>query len=247
MSRPVRRLTVAAGVVAVVLATAAAASAQGDDDLVQEGRELYLISCSSCHGIDAQGSDAPSLIDAGAAKPDFMLSTGRMPLAALGLQAARKPPAFNDEEIASIVAYIDSLGDGIPIPDVQPARGDLGEGGDLFRENCAACHSAAGAGGALPLGIRAPSLHEATATQIGEAIRIGPGPMPDFTEAVLSASDVDSIAAYIGFLQEEDNPGGLPLGRRGPVTEGVVAWFVGIPLLLLTVMWIERFRVKRRD
>ena len=70
--------------------------------------------------------------------------------------------------------------------------------------------------------------------------------MPDFTEAVLSESDVDSIAAYIGFLQESDNPGGLPLGRRGPVTEGVVVWVIGIPLLLLTVMWIERFRVRRR-
>lgn len=246
MTRTARRLSVGAGVVAVLLAVAGAASAQGDEDLVQEGRELFLITCSSCHGIDAQGSDGPSLINAGAAKPDFMLSTGRMPLAAVGLQAVRKPPAFSDEQIASIVAYIDSLGDGIPIPDVQPDRGDLSDGGDLFRENCAACHSASGAGGALPLGIRAPNLHEATATQIGEAIRIGPGPMPDFTEAVLSESDVDSIAAYIGFLQESDNPGGLPLGRRGPVTEGVVVWVIGIPLLLLTVMWIERFRVRRR-
>lgn len=247
MSRALRRLAVAAGLVAVLMAVGGAASAQGEDDAVQEGRELFLISCSSCHGIDAQGGYGPSLIGAGAALPDFMLSTGRMPLAAPGLQSVRKPPAFTEEEIASIVAYVDSLGGGVPIPDVQPQRGDLGEGGDLFRENCAACHSSAGAGGALPLGIRAPSLHQATATQIGEAIRTGPGPMPDFSEAVLSERDVDSIAAYVGYLQESDDPGGLPLGRRGPVTEGVVAWVIGIPLLLLTTMWIERFRVRRRD
>jgi quinol---cytochrome-c reductase cytochrome c subunit len=246
MSGAVRRITVATVLVTVLLAMAGAASAQGEDEMVQEGRELFLISCSSCHGIDAQGGYGPSLIEAGAALPDFMLTTGRMPLAAPGLQAMRKPPAFTEGEIASIVAYIDSLGDGIPIPDVRPEHGDLGEGGDLFRQNCAACHSSAGAGGALPLGIRAPNLHQATATQIGEAIRTGPGPMPDFSGAVLSEHDVDSIAAYIGFLQESDDPGGLPLGRRGPVTEGVVAWVVGIPLLILTVMWIERFRVRRR-
>lgn len=246
MSRSSRRVIVGASVVAVLLAAATAASAQGDEDLIEEGRELFLITCSSCHGIDAQGGYGPSLIGAGAALPDFMLSTGRMPLAAPGRQAVRKPPAFDDEQIAAIVAYIASLGPGIPIPDVQPERGSLSDGGDLFRENCAACHSAAGAGGALPLGIRAPSLHEATATQIGEAIRTGPGPMPDFSEAVLSETDVDSIAAYVGFLQESDNPGGAPLGRRGPVTEGIVVWVVAIPLLLFSVMWIERFRVRRR-
>jgi quinol---cytochrome-c reductase cytochrome c subunit len=246
MSRTVRRLAIGAALVSVLLSANATASAQGDDDQVQQGRELFLISCSSCHGIDAQGGYGPSLIGAGAANPDFMLTTGRMPLAAPGLQAVRKPPAFNDEEIARLVAYIASLGDGIPIPDVQPDRGDLTAGGDLFRQNCAACHSAAGAGGALPLGIRAPSLYEATPTQIGEAIRIGPGPMPDFSETVLSGRDVDSIAAYIGYLQDSGNPGGFSLGRRGPVTEGIVAWVVAVPLLLLTVMWIERFRVRRR-
>ena len=39
---------------------------------IAQGRELFIQSCSSCHGVDAQGtSQAPSLIGVGAAAVDF--------------------------------------------------------------------------------------------------------------------------------------------------------------------------------
>ncbi|MGI8681475.1 MAG: c-type cytochrome, partial [Mycobacteriales bacterium] len=48
---------------------------------VAQGRALFLTSCASCHGLNAQGgAQAPSLIGVGGAAVDFQVGTGRMPL-----------------------------------------------------------------------------------------------------------------------------------------------------------------------
>jgi ubiquinol-cytochrome c reductase cytochrome c subunit len=118
---------------------------------------------------------------------------------------------------------------------VVPAAGRLAEGERLYQENCAACHSATGAGGALTSGQTAPSLAQATPVQVAEAIRVGPGAMPRFPPQALNDPQVDSITAYVGRLQEGGNRGGWDLWRIGPVTEGLVAWVVGLGLLILIV------------
>ena len=64
-----------------------------------------------------------------------------------------------------------------------PARrlqdGDLELGRRLFTDSCSGCHQIAGKGGIAP-GLVAPPLVDATPTQIGEAIRVGPYLMPNF-------------------------------------------------------------------
>lgn len=85
-------------------------------------------------------------------------------------------------------------------------------------------------------GHRAPDLRMATPTQVGEAIRVGPGWMPAFPPAVLSPDGVDAIAAYVNTLSDENgdlDKGGVSLGRIGPLTEGLVAMLIGLPLLLV--------------
>ena len=73
-----------------------AQAAADDPALVERGRELFLTSCSGCHGAEGGGTgDGPSLIGVGAAAADFQLSTGRMPLTDPDAQAVRKPPAFS--------------------------------------------------------------------------------------------------------------------------------------------------------
>jgi ubiquinol-cytochrome c reductase cytochrome c subunit len=162
-----------------------------------------------------------------------------MPLTDPGAQPVRKPPAFRPAAIDALVAYVASLGHGPPIPDVDIARGNLSQGGTLFRFNCAACHSSTGVGGALSYGSDAPSLKAATPQQMGEAMRTGPGQMPVFGPDTLSAHQVNSIARYVTYLQNPDDPGGFSLGRIGPITEGMVALLVGIPLLLFVTTRIE--------
>lgn len=231
-----RRLAVFVGCTALLLMASVATAGAASDS----GAELYQRACASCHGVDGTGDLGPTLVGVGAASADFQLTTGRMPMSDVGMQSVRKPPAFTQAQIDELVAYVASLGDGPPIPVVQPSMGDVAAGGRLFRTDCAACHGAAGTGTALGYGRYAPGLYQATATQIGEAIRTGPGNMPVFSHDQLSDADVNSIAAYIGFLQDHQDPGGLSLGRIGPIPEGMVGWLVGIVGLILAAVWIER-------
>ncbi|HEY7361185.1 MAG TPA: c-type cytochrome, partial [Streptosporangiaceae bacterium] len=47
---------------------------------IAQGKAIFADTCSSCHGMNAQGSAAgPSLVGVGAAAVDFQMSTGRMP------------------------------------------------------------------------------------------------------------------------------------------------------------------------
>lgn len=217
------------------------------DALAARGRELFVTACSSCHGARGRGTrQGPTLVGAGAASASFQLTTGRMPISDPTAQAVRKPPAFTPREIDALVAYVASLGPGPAIPHVDVAKGDLSRGGTLFRFNCAACHSSTGVGGALSYGSDAPSLHAATPTQIGEAIRTGPGQMPIFGPGTLSQQQVNSIARYVTYLQSPDDPGGLSLGRIGPISEGMVALLIGIPLLLFVSIRIEESHERQR-
>lgn len=215
---------------------AAAVSAGSEEE---RGRMLFENACSSCHGIDGRGSDlGPSLVGSGAAGADFMLSTGRMPLDDPNHQPVRKPAAFDPGEIRQISQYVASLGPGPEIPVVDLERGDLVEGQQLYAANCAACHSSAGAGGAVGAGLEAPPLHRATPVELVEAMRIGPGAMPVFQEQTLSDREADSIARYLVHLRRSEDPGGLGMGRIGPIPEGAVAWLVGVGLLVMVCRMI---------
>lgn len=201
------------------------------------GRVIYDQGCAGCHGPAAKGTPlGPDLTGVGSASVDFQLSTGRMPLS-LGekYRAAHQAPKLDPQQIDSVVRYLSTLqSGGPPVPRVQP--GDVQLGRTMYAQNCAACHSAGGTGGVLTGGHTAPDLRQATPTQIGEAIRVGPGMMPAFPPNVLSPEQVDGIAAYVATLQDKNgdlDKGGVNLGRLGPITEGLLALFVAVPLLLL--------------
>ena len=206
---------------------------------VRAGRELFQVACSTCHGLEGEGTPrGPRLIGVGAASADFYLTSGRMPLDRPGVQAARKEPAYSPRQIRQLVAYVASLGRGPAIPHVNPEEGDLVEGNDLYANNCASCHSSAGSGGALGQSVYAPRLAKATATQVAEAIRIGPGAMPHFGPDTINDEQLLSIVRYVKYLQKPENRGGLGLGHLGPLSEGFVAWIVGLGLLVVGLRWI---------
>ena len=207
------------------------------DDQVARGLELYVASCATCHGVQGQGTgQGPSLVGVGAASVDFMLSTGRMPLSDPAAQPVRRPPEYSPEEIEAIVAYVVSLGPGGPaIPAVATAEGDLVRGRSLYSANCLACHGAGGQGASVGGGAVAPAVDRATPVEIAEAIRVGPGAMPPFTEDQLSEADLSSVARYLMFLRAAEDPGGVGLGHVGPVVEGLIGWLVGLGILLVVV------------
>lgn len=236
--RRVTALLFAGAVVASSLTGVATAATPEQGD-IEAGRTLFENSCSSCHGVGGTGTDlGPPVTESGAAGAHFMLSTGRMPLDDPRRQPVRKPAAFGEEQIAHISSYVASLGDGPEIPDVDVDDGDVVLGQQLYAENCGACHSSAGAGGAVGAGLEAPSLGRATPVEVVEAMRIGPGAMPVFAEQTLSEEDANSIARYLVYLRDVPDPGGLGMRRIGPIAEGAVAWLVGVGLFVVICRFV---------
>lgn len=223
------------------LTSAPATAGIGSADQVAEGRALFQANCATCHGVNAGGGPSgPSLIGVGAASVDFQVATGRMPMAANAPQAEVKPPQFNRAQTAALAAYVASLGPGPRIPtaeQVDPLLGDAARGMELFRTNCAMCHNAVGAGGALTEGKYAPPLWNTTPTHIYEAMLTGPQSMPVFNDANLSPEEKRDVIAYL-VEQREPTPGGLDLGSLGPVSEGLWVWVVGMGLLIGTAVWL---------
>ena len=227
---------------------ASAAAPAQDSTQIAQGHSLFVQSCATCHGLDAQGtSQAPSLIGAGAAAVDFQMSTGRMPAKDLTAENERKPTQFTPQQISDIAAYVASLGGGPAVPaqsEVSTEGANTALGSELFSTNCAQCHGFAGAGGALTYGKSAPSLNASTPTQIYEAMLTGPEAMPVFGDGTITPAEKKDIIAYITATRNETNPGGLSLGRTGTVTEGLLGWVGGLGFLVLIAMWLT---AKRRD
>ena len=241
-------VTVGVGYTALTGGFASASAPAGNATAVAKGQSLFVASCSTCHGLDAQGTSvAPSLIGAGAAAVDFQMSTGRMPAKELGAENDRKPSDFTPSEIYDIGNYIESLGGGPTVPDsnqVSTSGANTALGQVLFSTNCAQCHGFSGAGGALTYGKNAPSLNAATPTQIYEAMLTGPEAMPVFGDGTVTPAEKKDIIGYIIATRNEANPGGFSLGRTGTVTEGLLAWLGGLGFLILVAMWLT---TKRRD
>ena len=225
------------------------ANAPPGTPLLELGRSLYAGNCSTCHGSNGQGipvprtgsgqirSAGPPLRGVGARAADFYLRTGRMPLQHLGDEPMRSRVLFTDHEIRALTAYVASLGAGPPIPQPRPAQGSVSEGLSLFSNHCAGCHQVVGAGGYLT-GALAPPLGDASATEIAEAVRIGPFVMPRFSTGQISNRQLNSIVRYVLYARHPNDAGGWSLNHIGPIPEGLVAWLIASVALVATCLVI---------
>ncbi|MEV7119150.1 cytochrome bc1 complex diheme cytochrome c subunit [Kitasatospora griseola] len=265
-----RRRHPLAAVVVLLLALAAtgglyaafapASKAQADSSsqslAIDEGKKLFAVGCSSCHGLNGQGtSDGPSLVGVGSAAVDFQVGTGRMPAQQPGAQVPRKKAVYNQSEIDQLAAYVASLGPGpvTPNPDqYQPSEDkvtnaeQVAKGGELFRTNCAQCHNFAGKGGALTDGKFAPSLEGVDSKHIYEAMQTGPQNMPSFPDTTMPEEQKRAIIAYVQNTNDAPNPGGLALGSLGPFTEGLFSWIFGIGTLIVIAIWVAAHTTKAK-
>lgn len=244
-------LILAGGTYALLSPASAQDDLSDDQALVSQGRELFLVGCASCHGAHGEGvvtkngnQYGPSLVGVGAAAVDFQVSTGRMPLAAPGVQAPRKDRLYNQEETRALAAYVASLGPGPAIPEESRYSIDgldneaVVRGGQFFLTNCTACHNFSGSGGALPGGKYAPSLSGVPPKNMYEAMLTGPQQMPVFSDGVLTPDEKRDVIAYLKSVEETPEYGGFSLGSLGPVSEGMFAWLVGIGSLVGFAIWI---------
>jgi ubiquinol-cytochrome c reductase cytochrome c subunit len=261
-----RRPTIALAAVLVGLWIVGLAEAQPQSGIVrpttepatpslQLGAQLYAGNCASCHGIDGSGISSPrrgagdilgagpSLHGVGAQAADFYLRTGYMPLSSIHDQPGPDRVLLSDKEIRSLVAYVASLGSGPGIPQPDPSAGSLAEGLHQFTLHCAGCHQVVARGGFVT-GALVPPLQSATPTEIAEAVRIGPYLMPRFSSRQISGSQLNSIIAYVRSTRHPDNRGGWGIGNLGPIPEGLVTWWIAIPLMIIACTAMGR-RLRR--
>ncbi|HEX9335476.1 MAG TPA: cytochrome c [Pseudonocardiaceae bacterium] len=222
--------------------TAHAASGDTAQQLTQ-GQQLYENACITCHGANLQGEAhrGPSLVGVGSAAVYFQVSTGRMPAEGQSAQVVAKPPKYKESDIEALGAYIQAHGGGpqAPAAGTNLTDGNPARGGDLFRLNCTSCHNFTGQGGALSSGKSAPPLQQATPSQLYTAMLSGPQNMPRFSDRQLTPQEKKDIIAYVSSVQNGNNdPGGNGLGGLGPISEGFIAWVVGIAALVGVTLWI---------
>lgn len=245
-------------------APAQADSTQAQEELVKEGRELFLVGCAFCHGQNGEGvltqggsQYGPALTDVGEAAVDFQVGTGRMPMAQPGVQAPRKEVVYNEEEIEALSAYVGSLGTGPEIPDTELYSTEgmsdkqleelVVRGGQIFLANCTACHNFEGSGGAMPRGGYAPKIRGVDSKHIYEAMLTGPQSMDTFSDGNIPPEDKKAVIAYLETLDKAPSYGGLTLGGLGPVSEGIIAWLVGIGALVGFAVWIAAHTTRSSD
>ncbi len=265
MRRNLSRLLLA---LSVALGAAGAARAQPQSGIVRPtfepaapsrelGAELYAGNCATCHGIAGEGinrprtgaggilGQGPPLRGVGALAADFYLRTGYMPLASPHSEPEDVQQGdrvlLTDKEIRSLTLYVASLGPGPAIPTPNPLAGNVSMGQHLFTEHCAGCHQQMARGGFVT-GARVPELQTVSATQIAEAVRIGPYLMPRFSRQQISDAQLNDIIRYIISVRHPDNRGGWGIGNIGPIPEGLVTWWIAGPLLIgMCMLLAKRF------
>ena len=220
---------------------------------VEEGKALFNVTCSSCHGLNGEGtSQGPSLIGVGAASVNFQVATGRMPAARPEAQIPARTPIYSDEQVDALAAYISTWGAGVAIPkesEYSPeglSEEEIARGGALFRANCSACHGIVGGGGALPEGKYAPSLLETANIHVWQAMRTGPQQMPVFSKDVITDDDAREIIGYLNKAHAQPTFGGLGMGENGPVSEGFWVFILGIGGLAVIATWIAKKGARAR-
>jgi ubiquinol-cytochrome c reductase cytochrome c subunit len=270
MKRPARAIGLTAVLLATLVAAAAAQPPSGivrpttepSRPSVKLGAELYAGNCATCHGIAGSGikhprpgagnlaGEGPPLRGVGAMFVDFYLRLGLMPLSSPHEEPSMSRVLFSDKEIRSLVAYVSSLGPGPPIPrtgvrlvgDRIVGPGTIADGLYQYTLHCAGCHQIVGRGGFVT-GARVPPLQGLNPTEIAEAVRIGPFLMPRFPPSQISDYELDSIIKYVISTRAPVNHGGWGIGNLGPIPEGIVAWWIAIPLLIgLCLLLAKRLR-----
>ena len=170
----------------------------------------------------------------GAGPTDFYLTTGRMPLDDPHQEPLRAPPHYSRGQIDALIAFVASYG-GPPAPEADPAKGNLDLGRKEFTLNCAGCHQMVARGG-LTVDAQVPSLLQADAREVAEAVRMGPYLMPHFDTRQIDQHKLDSLARYVLWTHHPADQGGWGIYNIGPIPEGMVAWF----LLLFSLVLFAR-------
>ena len=118
---------------------------EGNRDAIQNGGAMFRNRCAGCHGPDARGYLGPDLTGLWASgwTDDRIFTVVRRGVPGTEMPAA-DPLRAPDRDIWQILAYVRSLGGGVP---VAPPAGNAQNGERLFRTSCSTRHMVGAQGG----------------------------------------------------------------------------------------------------
>lgn len=180
-----------------------------DGALLSSGLTLYSENCTSCHGINGEGTTlAPALNTPEIRATDGFELARIIEQGVPGTLMAGWNNALSDIELSSLVSFLqhwdelDAMGIAIPVVEAEPidmSPEAIAEGQRLFSITCTSCHGTSGYGSPL-----APALNNSlflsttSDTQIHQIIAMGvPNTLMPAWGARLNDADISSIIAYM--------------------------------------------------
>lgn len=175
------------------------------EDMVNMGQGIFLVQCSQCHGITAEGEHGKARNLTQWGKEEGVMYTIEHGSKGLGYDAGEMPSfagAISKDDAKAIASYVMQ-----DVSDIKHTKyPDLVQKGQqLFETNCSSCHGPDGKG--MPgMPTFAPDLSKyGTFTMVKQVLEHGKigniGQMPSFAYRNFNDTQIKALADYIGSLQ----------------------------------------------
>lgn len=172
--------------------------------LEEMGSQIFLVQCSQCHGISAEGMDGKAGDLTKWAKEEGIIEVIQKGSKGLEYMAGEMTPlGLEDDEAKAIAAYV--------MQDISAVKStkyplEVSKGKELFALNCAACHGDEGRGDGGGIEGFAPDLSKYGTTEfLAEVLQKGKkgliGVMPSFGYANLATSQKEALNSFIRSLE----------------------------------------------
>lgn len=247
---------------AVFIALPAAAQEGNDDELLQQGAQVFAENCAVCHGEDGQGRIGATLAkNWPSIRPDLRVKDTverGIPGTLMPAWGAAYGGPLTEQEIDAVTAYILSWQEGGEIyifPTATPitglvltpppgVTGDPNRGAILFASNCAVCHGLSGEGRvganlAKDWSSIRPDLRVKSVIEAGIEDTV----MPAWSQThggPLTEQEINDITAFVLTLKGTETAEGTQEPAVGPLT-GWPVWVIVIGVFVLIIIAIVYF------
>lgn len=178
-------------------------------DKIAMGEGIFLVQCSQCHGLNAEGINGQAQNLRAWGKEEGIIHTIEMGSKGLNYIAGDMPPGLltSDDEKRQVAAYV--MKTFSPSKSTKYSQADVEAGKAVYQSVCATCHANDGSGNANGIEGFASDLNSyGDYVLVEQVLKNGKkgfiGKMPSFSYANFSERQVEALAAYISSLAVND-------------------------------------------